>query len=276
MIRSSCMRDPFAPVIRGAIGASRGDPLTRAALAVLQSFGTDAHLWLPGVGQVNGITAANFVESNGTVAAAVNDPIGYVGNASGNTITATQGTTANKPLLRQASGRFSWEFDGSNDRLTLSAAPFVATDSYAVVFSSSISASGTLRALWHAGVGSSRAGTVFYSTTLGVNAIWRDDAGTNSTSLSLGTVVLNTPFVSAVRKTGTSVIGEINATNRQTGSTAAHGATGIAAPSIGSIAASTYHIGNIGPVIAIKGTVNDDQLLTLERWVGSLSGVTIP
>jgi hypothetical protein len=255
-----------------------GDPLTRAALAVLQSFGTDAHLWLPGVGAVNGITAANFVESNGTVPAAVNDPIGYVGNASGGTITATQATTANKPLLRQASSRFSWEFDGSNDRLTLSATPYVAADSYAVVTSATITSNTATRAIWSAvpNSGNGRAGTLFYGSNLILQALWRDDASAATTQIAVGQAVLNTPFVITARKSGTAVNTRLNAANPQSGSTAAHGTTTVQAAGIGSLLASLYHQGNIGPVIAIKGTVSDDQLLTLERWVGSLSGVTIP
>ena len=36
----------------------------------------------------------------------------------------------------------------------------------------------------------------------------------------------------------------------------------------------SYWNGSIYPVIAIKGTVTDSDLLTLERFVGQLSGVT--
>lgn len=56
------------------------------------------------------------------------------------------------------------------------------------------------------------------------------------------------------------------------------GATTLNAAAIGvePLATPTQFMnGNIGPVIAIKGTVSDADLMTLEKWVGSLSGVTI-
>lgn len=72
----------------------------RAARGVLNKFGTDAHVWLPGVGYLNGFAAANYIDSAGTQAGLVDNPVGRVNDAAG-AITATQGTTANKPILRR-------------------------------------------------------------------------------------------------------------------------------------------------------------------------------
>lgn len=77
--------------------------LTAQALAILRTYGTDAHLWLPGVGVVNGITAGNFSDTAGTTASVVDSTagVGLVVDAGGGTINTTQGTTANKPILRR-------------------------------------------------------------------------------------------------------------------------------------------------------------------------------
>ncbi|MDP3926158.1 MAG: hypothetical protein U1E02_34540 [Hydrogenophaga sp.] len=44
-------------------------------------YGADASLFLPGVGALNGIQASNWLDSVGTTAAALNDPVGLVVNA---------------------------------------------------------------------------------------------------------------------------------------------------------------------------------------------------
>jgi len=68
-------------------------------LAILAKYGIEAHLFIPGVGKVNGIDAQNFLESTFVTPSTVNTPVGGVKNASGGTINLTQATTANKPLL---------------------------------------------------------------------------------------------------------------------------------------------------------------------------------
>lgn len=68
--------------------------------AILRKFGTDAHVYIPGIGSLNGAMAANYVESTFITPASKD---GVVGGAKDNFggIHATQATTANKPLLRQ-------------------------------------------------------------------------------------------------------------------------------------------------------------------------------
>lgn len=77
--------------------------LTAALLAIFRRPGVEAHAYIPGIGTIGGLALQNFIESNGTVAAAVDNPLGYLGDASGDTpvINATQPTTANKPILRR-------------------------------------------------------------------------------------------------------------------------------------------------------------------------------
>lgn len=71
----------FAGLYIGRWAQIAGISLTQQALAILATYGSDAHLWMPGEGTFDGIDAANFIESIGTSAAAVDGPVGYVGDA---------------------------------------------------------------------------------------------------------------------------------------------------------------------------------------------------
>lgn len=74
--------------------------LGQKVASILRKYGTDAHVYLPGIGVINGLTAGNYLDSAGTTAATVDNPVGLVKDANG-TINATQATTANKPILRK-------------------------------------------------------------------------------------------------------------------------------------------------------------------------------
>ena len=53
------------------------------AIAVLRRFGSDAHVYLPGVGMLNGLQAGNYLDSAGTTQGTVNQPVGLVLDAAG-------------------------------------------------------------------------------------------------------------------------------------------------------------------------------------------------
>jgi hypothetical protein len=80
--------------------------------ALLFSAGEKGGIWdpsyLPGL----------FQNSNGTTAAGVGDPVGYVFDRSGNGNHAIQATAGKRPILRQdASGYYYLEYDGTDDCL---------------------------------------------------------------------------------------------------------------------------------------------------------------
>ena len=79
---------------------SNGSTLTAQALAILKGFGSNAHLYLPGVGMVNGITAGNYLDSAGTTAATVDGLVGLVTDSLG-AVNASQSTGANRPTERR-------------------------------------------------------------------------------------------------------------------------------------------------------------------------------
>ena len=83
----------------GLVAASQPS-LVAQALSILAKYGAAANLYLPGVGAISGITAGNWLDSAGTTAATVDNPVGLVVNARGGAH-LTQATTANRPILRR-------------------------------------------------------------------------------------------------------------------------------------------------------------------------------
>ena len=57
--------------------------LGQKVAAILRKYGTDAHVYLPGIGVINGLTAGNYLDSAGTTAATVDNPVGLVLDANG-------------------------------------------------------------------------------------------------------------------------------------------------------------------------------------------------
>jgi hypothetical protein len=93
---------------------SAGASLSQQVYSILQKYGTDAHLYLPGIGVINGLTAGNYLDSAGTTAATVDNPVGLVVDSGG--INAIQATTANKPILRKGAVNlltYSEQFDNA-------------------------------------------------------------------------------------------------------------------------------------------------------------------
>ena len=106
------------------LGSASKLGLIAKAIAILRSYGADAHIYLPGVGTINGITAGNYLDSAGTTAASVDNPVGLsldglgawedvpqnwvkasgdgVVTAVGNTITITGATTTTRVDLSPA------------------------------------------------------------------------------------------------------------------------------------------------------------------------------
>jgi hypothetical protein len=63
--------------------ASRSLTQIQRAIALLRTYGTNAHVYLPGVGTLNGLQAANFLDSAGKTQGTVDQPVGLVLDAEG-------------------------------------------------------------------------------------------------------------------------------------------------------------------------------------------------
>jgi len=61
----------------------KGLTVVQRAINILRKYGTDAHVYLPGVGVLNGLTAGNYIDSTGTKAGVVDNPVGLLLDAAG-------------------------------------------------------------------------------------------------------------------------------------------------------------------------------------------------
>lgn len=250
--------------------------LAQLAVAVLRKFGTDAHAYLPGVGVVSGLIAGNYSDSARTTLTEVDAVVGGVTDAT-STVHAAQTTTANKPMLRSTGGKHYWQFDGSNDMLTLDSVPFLMSDDFAVVASytpASLAVNADIFA--QRSTASTVPTTLMRLSTTGViQCVSKDGAGTTATaSTTNSAVTAGTVCIASIRKVGSSRKARLNGGNTSAADTTSYGATSFNSAAIGVSPIGTpsgYANGSIGPVIVIKGTVTDVDLLILERWVSSLT-----
>jgi len=96
---ASPLHGPCTPPLRPATAPGSLSP-TQRAVAVLRKFGTDAHVYLPGIGALSGLTAGNYLENTAVNPGVVDQPVGAVLDSVGG-IHATQATAANRPILRR-------------------------------------------------------------------------------------------------------------------------------------------------------------------------------
>ena len=73
-----------------------------------------------------------FQNSDGTTAVAVGDPVGYLGDKSGNANHAIQATSSKRPTLRQAGSLYYLEFEGAQGLRTSGNVDFTGTDAVTV------------------------------------------------------------------------------------------------------------------------------------------------
>jgi len=80
------MRSAMVPAMRPAMagaGSVGGASLIQRAISILRRYGQDAHIYLPGVGMLNGLQAGNYLDSAGTTQGTVDQPVGLVLDAAG-------------------------------------------------------------------------------------------------------------------------------------------------------------------------------------------------
>lgn len=257
--------------------AALGDGLGAQAAAILASYGTDAHIYLPGIGALNGYTLGNWLDSGGTTPATVDNPVGLVQDAIG-TIHVSQGTTANKPILRKPSNNYYWEFDGTNDNLSnVGAAPFQQTDDQCVIAGASRPTTVGEKYIFSVRrqASANPIATVLTMNSGGViRALWRNDAGTLISVYPGASFIENTPLVVSARKVGNNKVCRVNGVAGAVESTAIGATSTFDLVYVGDLSGTNYFDGHIYPIITIKGTISDANLLILERWVGSLTGPT--
>lgn len=246
--------------------------LEQRALSVIRSLGGDA------IYVQNGFPRLWTDSAGTTPVTAVGDAVGRVVGRTG-VITATQATTANKPLVSSpAAGRLAMSFDGVNDNLltnittgnegwVCSGVTFGAADSAVETVFHSGAHSVPIKGIWIARVGS-----------VSVNAMWC--AVSNGTTRAIGSV-------SAVPlKSGSAVVveggwsanlvfcgvnGVMGLTSNRTGD--ATPPTNLA--TIGIAVGGSYLGGPITSQVYTPVLPSLPQRQLILRWVGSLQGQTL-
>jgi cell wall-associated NlpC family hydrolase len=251
------------------VGLGAGTSISRRALRILKKLGTNAHIYLPGLGTVGGIAAGNYSDA-GTTAATVNGLVQQVNDPFG-AINATQATAGNQPTLLSTSGKYSWSFNGTTTNLALGSIPFQMVDDHCVIAGARVdTAVGDCTIFRCAGAGANPiVGSLGFS--LGKpDAIWRDDV-TALSRVTNASAVTGSVVVIAARKVGSAKTLWLNGSLVGTDSTVM-GTTTLTQALIGQTGQSTFfHNGMTGPILAIKGTVSDADILTLQRFVASLT-----
>lgn len=187
-------------------------------------------------------------------------------------IHATQATTANKPILRLNSGKYSWQFDQSNDFLQTAI-----TTGDVGWFCSGVTFTDSNSTLFCSGAGSAaQKGLWAYRVALSDMFVTLIGNGTALTSAAAISAPAGQPLVIAAGWDASNIFHSVNNTEN----TATR--TGSASPSpanlrIGAYTdGTTYPLGgnmNIALVFDVLPTAT--ERLTLKRWVGQISGVSL-
>ncbi len=216
--------------------------------------------------------------SDGTVDAAVDSPVGYIEDQSGNGNTAIQATSDKRPTLRQSGSLYYLEFDGANDCLVTGAIDFTGSDQMSV-FSGArkTGTSSQVVAELSASI-SANAGTFRLFAT---NTLWRYSSKGSSivNGSASGYTSPNTSILS-----GTSDISEDQLTFRVDGAVKSTPTTNQGSGNYGN------HVLNIGsrdngaslPLtghiygLVVRDTVSTaDEIASIESYMATKSGVTL-
>ncbi len=239
------------------------------------SIPSDFHSVIPS--QINTL----YLDSAGTTAASVDGLVGRANdwNTTG-AINATQGTTGNKPTLRRVNNLTYLQFDGTTDYLSLSAVPFqMSDDHWVVVCAKPLSFAATNDFFTLRNSASANALICLrYDSDQKFKALWRDDAGSLLNVPSTLTYAINTAYVVSVRKVSNVKSLRVNGVSAAPTDSSAPGVSTLNTASIGASNSTTvtnFVNGTIYAVIYGKGTISDADLAAVERYAGSLGGLSL-
>lgn len=279
--------------------ASNGSSLTLVADSAADGFRTDAVLtvgkWYELVSSGSGTgfdwrgtgTSTVYLTGHGrTIFQAVSTSLLMRSSATGSKvftnisvrelpgIHASQPTSGFQPYLRQSGGVNSWQFDGVDDRLSLSAVPFQMADDHFVVAGAAQSVTSSARPVFaNSGTTARVCQLQFFD---GVpQAVWVDDAGTNRTPVGASVAPGSSVVLSGVKRGATDKILRQDGVQRQNNTLAVGAATATGAEIGARSAGSQFFSGHIHGVILDKGAISDAELLTLEKFIASLQGRSI-
>lgn len=249
-----------------------------SVLDILARYGADAHLWMPGLGYVNGVQAGNWIDAAGTQAALVDSPVGRIYDSGGGSIAAVQATDINRPTLRiDANDRYAWQFNGSHERLLLQVPVFQMADDFCVIAGVSLASAGSGKCIFaQSNVYNHALPELMFNNSgqlgayaLGGGATINAFGGASNTGIGpiVATMTSQAQAVK-VRRNGALVAGALLSGTYMPATVSALAAFPTLNP-------TEFLPGSLYPVIAIKGTVPDDDVIALEQFIASCSGITI-
>lgn len=225
-----------------------------------------------------------FTDTAGTTPCAVDQQVARINDLIGANH-AAQATAASRPKFRKGTvvggvsdgvGPYWLDFDGVDDRLVLTSLPFQMADSGfmgGAVNCLSVTTNRPVIALSGA-TNTPAIRLMYYATTAQISALHRDDAANTAASVAVGGVGV-TQVVSS-RKSGEMAYARVNGVQSAGISTAALGATTLTTAELGGATGGLIYLRGAGyGWYTGKGAISDAQLLTIEKYLGSLAGLTI-
>ena len=244
------------------------------ALTVLSTYGANAWMWIPGVGTVSGFDAKNWLNANYTTALAVDQQVGSASCASpAGAIGIEQATAGSRPFLRNSGGVYSWEFDGTDDRMGLASAPFSFPNDHILIVGCTPTTAATTKTIFSLRNGGNR---IELTHTTG-NLLSMQLTGSPAATITPPTTYLDVPVVvscqsqsnlASMRINGAhsaeqpNVIATFTPTANYVGVTNGGGFAG-------------HYKGKLHGVILVKGAVTHEEKVALETLIATLSGITI-
>lgn len=238
-------------------------------LGVLSKYGTDAHMWIPGIGTINGFLAGNFVDALLTTPATPGSLVGAVLDCGGGVSNIVQALDAYRPTLQTSPYR--WEFNGTTKTLPVTAPVFQMSDNFCVVSGVSVTTTPTSRAIFGQSNTSNNALPEFLFDNVGRLGVYAFGGGGLINSFSGPDNRGVGPIVASLVKEGTSLKVRRNAVEIATASASGtyNTATTFALGVWPTLTASESLHGSLYPVIAIKGSIIPEDLQILENFIAS-------
>jgi hypothetical protein len=190
-------------------------------------------------------------------------------------IHATQSATANAPKLQQTDGINNWTFDGTSQYMTFGAPPFQLSNDYVVVMGLNSATNNATNRRFFSMQGSSSGLELIVNNTVGTLGA-KYNNGTASTFATGPSSISLMGKTSVISLKGSSSLISLSVNSNRATPVAVTGSSNFTAVYLASTnSTNDFFAGNIYPLITIKGTVSDSDLLILEKFIGILSGVNI-
>jgi hypothetical protein len=201
-------------------------------------------------------------DSAGTIAAAVNSPVGRIDDKSGNGHHLTQSTSGKRPYLRQSGSLYYLDFDGVDDRLFSAAFGASFAQSNMIALGAKTDATGSDYLVVDSTTDGSR-------NTIAVSTYHPGDwiAWSGSEEVPLGSASTSAAQIVIATLNGTSTIGEVNGVSGSTGNGGTNPMDGI---SLGGRFSDNYaYDGRIYALVVLDTPATGANLSTLRSWIAT-------